>query len=94
MNWYTILQSVLVYGLTTFAVAVATWCAKTSKRITILEEHEKSMDVLVSSQRLAEQKIDEVVAKQIEITTKLDLLLSGKLSVSNSRRRAKSDKAD
>lgn len=74
MNWYSILQSILTYALTTFAVAVLTWAAKTSKRITKLEEHDK-----VQSESLG--KLDKMLENQVEMNTKLDLLLSGKLRI-------------
>lgn len=84
MNWLGILQSILTYGLTTFAVACATWAAKTSKRITILEEHDKAQqDMLIAHAKQSEvfaTKIDKVISNQVEMSTKLDLLIGGKLN--------------
>ncbi len=74
MNWYTVLQSILTYALTTFAVACLTWAAKTSKRITRLEEHDK-----VQSESL--NKLDKMLENQVRMDTKLDLILSGKLKI-------------
>lgn len=74
MNWYSILQSILVYALTSFAVACATWAARTSKRITKLEEHDKAQ-----AQSLA--KLDKMNEALVQLTTKVDLLLQGQLRV-------------
>lgn len=74
MNWYSILQSILTYVLTTFAVAVLTWAAKTSKRITRLEEHDK-----VQAESLS--KLDQMLENQVRMDTKLDLILSGRLKL-------------
>lgn len=74
MNWYSVLQSVITWGLTTFAFACFVWAAKTSKRITKLEEH----DVVQAGQL---QKLDTIMDKQVEINTKMDLLLQGKLNI-------------
>lgn len=74
MNWYSILQSILTYVLTTFAFAVLTWAAKTSKRITKLEEHDK-----VQAESLG--KLDKMLENQVRMDTKLDLILSGKLKI-------------
>lgn len=75
MNWYSVLQSVITWTLTTFAFACFVWAAKTSKRITKLEEH----DVVQAGQL---QKLDTIMDKQVEINTKMDLLLQGKLNIS------------
>ena len=83
MNWYGILQSILTYTLTTFAVAVATWAAKTSKRITILEEHDKmQQSSLTEHDKQLEnlnKTLEKLLSNQVEMSTKLDLLLSGKI---------------
>ena len=59
MNWYSVLQSVVTWTLTTFAFACFVWAAKTSKRITKLEEH----DVVQAGQLTAATKddFDEIV---------------------------------
>ena len=72
MNIMQILQTVLTYFLTAgFMVAVG-YFAHISKRITILEEHDKE-------QMKAVEKIDPLSEKLTRIDTKLDLLLEGKI---------------
>lgn len=77
MNWYAILQSIVTWCLTAGFVTAIGYFAKTSKRITKLEEHDA-----VQSQSLS--KLDDIIKNQVEMSTKLDLLLSGKLQIGRS----------
>lgn len=79
MNWYSILQSIVTWLLTTFAFSCAVWAAKTSKRITVLEEHDKVQIESIS-------KLDEVLKNQEKLSTKMDLLLEGKIKLRRSRK--------
>ena len=72
MNWYSVLQSIITWLLTSFALSCVIWAAKTSKRITVLEEHDK-----VQAESLS--KLDEVLKNQEQLSTKMDLLLEGKI---------------
>lgn len=74
MNWYSILQSIITWLLTSFAVSCVAWAAKTSKRITKLEEHD-----LVQTSQL--NKLDDVIKNQVQMMTKLDLIVDGKLQL-------------
>ena len=67
-----ILQTVLTYFLTAGFMAAVGYFAHISKRITILEEHDKE-------QMKAVEKIDPLSEKLTRIDTKLDLLLEGKI---------------
>lgn len=72
MNIMQILQTVLTYFLTAGFMAAVGYFAHISKRITILEEHDKE-------QMKAVEKIDPLSEKLTRIDTKLDLLLEGKI---------------
>jgi hypothetical protein len=72
MNIMKIVESVLTYFLTAGFVATVTYFFRISKRITILEEHDKE-------QIKAVDKISDLTEKLTRIDTKLDLLLDGKL---------------
>ena len=73
MNIMQILQSVLTYFLTAGFMAAVGYFAHLSKRITILEEHDKE-------QIKAVEKVDTLSEKLTRIDTKLDLLLEGKIN--------------
>jgi uncharacterized coiled-coil protein SlyX len=79
MNWYSVLQSIVTWLLTTFAFSCVVWAAKTSKRITVLEEHDKVQIESIS-------KLDEVLKNQEKLSTKMDLLLEGKIKLRRSRK--------
>lgn len=79
MNWYSVLQSIITWLLTTFALSCVVWAAKTSKRITVLEEHDKVQIAGIS-------KLDEVLKNQEKLSTKMDLLLEGKIKLRRSRK--------
>lgn len=79
MNWYSVLQSIITWLLTTFALSCVVWAAKTSKRITVLEEHDKVQIESIS-------KLDEVLQNQEKLSTKMDLLLEGKIKLRRSRK--------
>lgn len=79
MNWYSILQSIVTWLLTSFALSCIIWAAKTSRRITVLEEHDK-----VQTENLS--KLDEVLKNQEKLATKMDLLLEGKIKLRRSRK--------
>jgi hypothetical protein len=72
MNVMKIVESVLTYFLTAGFVATVTYFFHLSKRVTILEEHDKE-------QVKAVDKISNLTEKLTRIDTKLDLLLDGKL---------------
>ena len=72
MNIMQILQTVLTYFLTAGFMAAVGYFAHLSKRITILEEHDKE-------QIKAVEKVDSLSEKLTRIDTKLDLLLEGKI---------------
>jgi hypothetical protein len=78
MNWYSVLESIVTWLLTTFALACVVWAAKTSKRITVLEEHDKVQIAGIS-------KLDEVLKNQEQLSTKMDLLLEGKIKLRRSK---------
>lgn len=84
MNWYNVLQSIVTWLLTGFAASCFAWAAKTSKRITILEEHDK-----VQSASL--DKLDDIIKNQEAMSTKLDLLLGGQLNIKSPRRSRKNE---
>lgn len=67
-----ILQTVLTYFLTAGFMAAVGYFAHLSKRITILEEHDKE-------QMKAVEKVETLSDKLTRIDTKLDLLLEGKI---------------
>ena len=85
MNWYGILQSVITFALTSFAVAVFTWATKTSKRITKLEEHELMIKDDITELKATDlrsiSKLDEMIRNQERMNTKLDLLLEGRINI-------------
>ena len=72
MNIMKIVESVLTYFLTAGFVATVSYFFRISKRLTILEEHDKE-------QIKAVDKISNLTEKLTRIDTKLDLLLDGKL---------------
>ena len=72
MNIMQILQTVLTYFLTAGFMAAVGYFAHLSKRVTILEEHDKE-------QMKAVEKVDTLSEKLTRIDTKLDLLLEGKI---------------
>lgn len=78
MNWYNVLQSIVTWLLTTFALSCVVWAARTSRRITVLEEHDKVHIAGIS-------KLDEVLKNQEQLSTKMDLLLEGKIKLKRSR---------
>lgn len=79
MNWYSALQSIVTWLLTSFALSCVVWAAKTSKRITVLEEHDKVQIESIS-------KLDEVLKNQEKLSTKMDLLLEGKIKLRRNRK--------
>lgn len=85
MNWYNVLQSIVTWALTGFATSCFVWAAKTSKRITKLEEHEHELrqDIaeLKNTDMTSLSKLDTILAKQIEMNTKLGLLMDGKITL-------------
>jgi len=72
MNVMKIIESVLTYFLTAGFVGTVTYFFRLSKRITILEEHDKD-------QIKAVDRISELSNALAKIDTKLDLLLEGKI---------------
>ena len=72
MDVQNIIQSILTYFLTAGFVAAVGYFARTSKRITILEEHDKE-------QVKAVDKVQVLSDKLTRIDAKLDLLLDGKI---------------
>lgn len=72
MNIGQMVQSILTYFLTAGFVATVTYFFRLSKRITILEEHDKE-------QIKAVDRISELSNALVKIDTKLDLLLEGKI---------------
>ena len=73
MNIMQILQTVLTYFLTAGFMAAVGYFAHLSKRVTILEEHDKD-------QVKAVERVDTLSDKLTRIDTKLDLLLEGKIN--------------
>lgn len=67
-----LIQSVLTYFLTAGFVATVTYFARLSKRLTILEEHDKE-------QIKAVDKMSDLNERLTRMDTKLDLLLEGKI---------------
>lgn len=92
LNWYGVLQSIVTWLLTGFAASCFAWASKTSKRLTILEEHDKaqqhSIDRQTEVSEKLNRKLDDIVANQVAMTTKLDLLLEGRIAA-KSRAKAK-----
>lgn len=72
MNLGQMIQSILTYFLTAGFVATVTYFFRLSKRITILEEHDKE-------QIKAVDKMGYLAEKLTKMDTKLDLLLEGKI---------------
>lgn len=102
MNWYNILQSIITWLLTSFALSCILWASRTSKRLTVLEEHDKeeleSLEAQQTVLRMQEHhitvleehdkvqsesltKLDNILKNQEQISTKMDLLLAGKLKL-------------
>lgn len=85
MNWYNVLQSIITWALTGFAASCFIWAAKTSKRITILEEHEHELRSNITELKVTDatsiSKLDAILTKQIEMGTKFDLLMEGKIAL-------------
>ena len=73
MNVLEIVQSILTYFCTAGFVSVVAYFFHLSKRVTILEEHDKD-------QIEAVKKVDSLSDKLTRIDTKLDLLLEGKIN--------------
>ena len=76
MNGKELLQSILTYLCTGGFVLAVSFIAKLSKRITVLEEHDKE-------QVKAVNKIGDLSERLTRIDTKLDLLLEGKIKGGN-----------
>ena len=72
MNVMEIVQSILTYFCTAGFVSAGAYFFHLSKRVTILEEHDKD-------QIEAVKKVDSLSDKLTRIDTKLDLLLEGKI---------------
>lgn len=72
MNIGQMVQSILTYFLTAGFVATVGYFFRLSKRITILEEHDKE-------QIKAVDKMGSLAEKLTRMDTKLDLLLEGKI---------------
>ena len=72
MDLPEIVQSILIYFLTAGFFSAVAYFFHLSKRITILEEHDKD-------QIEAVKRIDVLADKLTRIDTKLDFLLEGKL---------------
>lgn len=85
MNWYNVLQSIVTWALTGFATSCFVWAAKTSKRITKLEEHEPELRAAITDLKNkdsnADTKLDTILAQQIEMNTKLSLLMEGRIVI-------------
>ena len=73
MNVMEIVQSILTYFCTSVFVSAVAYFFHLSKRVTILEEHDKD-------QIEAVKKVDSLSDKLTRIDTKLDLLLEGKIN--------------
>ena len=73
MDVLEIVQSILTYFCTAGFVSAIAYFFYLSKRVTILEEHDKD-------QIEAVKKVDSLSDKLTRIDTKLDLLLDGKLN--------------
>ena len=78
MNVSEIIQSVLTYFLTAGFVSTVAYFFHLSKRVTILDEHDKD-------QIKAVERVDVLSDKLTRIDTKLDLLLDGKI-ISNEKK--------
>lgn len=72
MNIGQMVQSILTYFLTAGFVATVGYFFRLSKRITILEEHDKE-------QIKAVDRMSDFAEKLTRMDTKLDLLLEGKI---------------
>jgi len=73
MNIMEIVQSILTYFCTAGFVSATAYFFHLSKRVTILEEHDKD-------QIKAVERVDTLSDKLTRIDTKLDLLLEGKIN--------------
>jgi endonuclease III-like uncharacterized protein len=73
MNVLEIVQSILTYFCTAGFVSAVAYFFRLSKRVTILEEHDKD-------QIKAVERVDTLSDKLTRIDTKLDLLLEGKIN--------------
>jgi hypothetical protein len=72
MNILEVVQQILTYFCTAGFVSAVAYFFHLSKRVTILEEHDKD-------QIEAVKKVDSLSDKLTRIDTKLDLLLEGKI---------------
>ena len=72
MDILEVLQQILTYFCTAGFVSAVGYFFHMSKRVTILEEHDKD-------QIEAVKKVDSLSDKLTRIDTKLDLLLEGKI---------------
>jgi len=72
MDILQIVQQILTYFLTVGFVSTVAYFFHLSKRVTILEEHDKD-------QIKAVERIDTLSEKLTKIDTKLDMLLDGKI---------------
>lgn len=73
MDVMEIVQSILTYFCTAGFVSAVAYFFHLSKRVTILEEHDKD-------QIKAVERVDTLSDKLTRIDTKLDLLLEGKIN--------------
>jgi hypothetical protein len=73
MNIQDVIQEVLTYFCTAGFVSAIAYFFHLSKRVTILEEHDKD-------QIEAVKRVDSLSDKLTRIDTKLDLLLEGKIN--------------
>jgi len=72
MDIMQIVQQILTYFLTVGFVSTVAYFFHLSKRVTILEEHDKEQIKAVG-------KVENLSEKLTRIDTKLDLLLEGKI---------------
>jgi hypothetical protein len=73
MNILEVVQQILTYFCTAGFLSAVAYFFHLSKRVTILEEHDKD-------QIEAVKKVDSLYDKLTRIDTKLDLLLEGKIN--------------
>lgn len=73
MDFKQLIQSILTYICTGGMAILISFFSALSKRLTILEEHDKE-------QMKAVDKIGSLTEKLTRIDTKLDLLLEGKIT--------------
>ena len=72
MEIMEIVQSILTYFCTAGFVSAIAYFFYLSKRVTILEEHDKDQEEAV-------KRVDSLAEKLTRIDTKLDLLLDGRI---------------